>query len=689
MCADKPETKNETPYCGINKIPKGQYRGSMTECAEKNQVKFYGLNKVDSKTVDAIKKKTASQGKLDRLKMDVLNLKFEIKNMVKKSNAMKPSAEKDAYKARIIKKNDTYKDKLKDLEYMSNLMGIEIAKKPKKEKKDRTTKLMAKMSPKVKGAERLAEIKAETESQKARSAQTTKRYEKIPKSKPKSKFDTAKRMAEIKAETKSQKSRSAQTTARYEQLSKPKSKTVVKSAKSGSYSKFFQLADQYIDIAKELLIKIENNDYDTRNSTINNKAFRQFKLQYDQLMDLTSEISDNMPPINIIIDAIQNNPNLLYKDVAWMHYDPDRLGFLAFFEDPLIKKIYVIHSLANLIKIELVNTEYSTGIDFYTPKEYAMVNKIAKETEPTEPIPELTFTNRPASQPAPLAKAIQAPKAKIKPPVLSASEKAQMLKSFEDIQVKSEPKKKQDDEEEEEEEEFIDNYSTPEIMDIGYYDDEELDPAIQYLKYTEDLIRSLEESKIEWAKKSKAITKKYKNLMAEKANFEKSKKKKGKLSKSTTADESAKSVLYPDFFRISNEYISEAKQLLDKIENKEHFSRTTDIDEYRRFKIQYDKVMNLTYELQKKMPPIDTVIDAITEDPSKINKDPGWTYEPTRLGFLLFFVFTDPLMERIFTIHDLASKIKRGLLSTVFQYRIDFYPFNEYKLANKIAISLS
>ena len=45
------------PYCGIGDVPKGHKRGTMRECAEKKQIRYYGIKKIDSKTLDLSKKK--------------------------------------------------------------------------------------------------------------------------------------------------------------------------------------------------------------------------------------------------------------------------------------------------------------------------------------------------------------------------------------------------------------------------------------------------------------------------------------------------------------------------------------------------------------------------------------------------------------------------------------------------------
>ena len=39
-------------FCGIGKIPTKSRRGSMKECAEKKQIRYYGIKKVDSKILE-------------------------------------------------------------------------------------------------------------------------------------------------------------------------------------------------------------------------------------------------------------------------------------------------------------------------------------------------------------------------------------------------------------------------------------------------------------------------------------------------------------------------------------------------------------------------------------------------------------------------------------------------------------
>ena len=69
------------PYCGIKKVPKGKHRGTMNECL--NQVRYYGLNKVDKSLLDAIKT-TESKAKYESKKQ--VNKKTKKKPIKKQGN---------------------------------------------------------------------------------------------------------------------------------------------------------------------------------------------------------------------------------------------------------------------------------------------------------------------------------------------------------------------------------------------------------------------------------------------------------------------------------------------------------------------------------------------------------------------------------------------------------------------------
>lgn len=79
-------------YCGIGKVPKNKRMGSMKECGEANQIRQYGIKKVDKKLVDSIlaekQRKSSSVGKLEtkaqKLGEDFVILKAKIKKLQSK-----------------------------------------------------------------------------------------------------------------------------------------------------------------------------------------------------------------------------------------------------------------------------------------------------------------------------------------------------------------------------------------------------------------------------------------------------------------------------------------------------------------------------------------------------------------------------------------------------------------------------
>jgi len=58
-------------YCGIGKIPKRQRRGNMKECAEKGQVRYYGIKKIDTKTLEASKNKDSIPETREKLILEI------------------------------------------------------------------------------------------------------------------------------------------------------------------------------------------------------------------------------------------------------------------------------------------------------------------------------------------------------------------------------------------------------------------------------------------------------------------------------------------------------------------------------------------------------------------------------------------------------------------------------------------
>ena len=58
-------------YCGIGKIQKGHRRGNMRECAEKGQIRYYGIKKIDTKTLEATKNKDSIPETREKLFLEI------------------------------------------------------------------------------------------------------------------------------------------------------------------------------------------------------------------------------------------------------------------------------------------------------------------------------------------------------------------------------------------------------------------------------------------------------------------------------------------------------------------------------------------------------------------------------------------------------------------------------------------
>ncbi len=71
-------------YCGIGDVPKGKRRANMVECAELGQVRYFGLKKIDSRTIDAAKQKKSDAAKLAAMRKKLMTRFVSNKARMKK-----------------------------------------------------------------------------------------------------------------------------------------------------------------------------------------------------------------------------------------------------------------------------------------------------------------------------------------------------------------------------------------------------------------------------------------------------------------------------------------------------------------------------------------------------------------------------------------------------------------------------
>jgi hypothetical protein len=94
-------------YCGIGTVPKNKTRGSMLECVEKGEVRYWGLRAAD--------KKTLQKAHLNRMKTSALNLKNDILDMKDKYKKMTNKTKKAELMKQMSAKNELFEKKQKEI----------------------------------------------------------------------------------------------------------------------------------------------------------------------------------------------------------------------------------------------------------------------------------------------------------------------------------------------------------------------------------------------------------------------------------------------------------------------------------------------------------------------------------------------------------------------------------------------
>jgi len=125
-------------YCFTGDIPKGKFRGSMKQCAEKGEIGYWGQNKADINIVNLSSSKrmkeqplTKMEKDLDKMKVEFASLKGKQKNIIRNLPYEKDSNIKSQMEEQLKKLQDEEKELKKK---MQSLKAKIDAKKPKVEK---------------------------------------------------------------------------------------------------------------------------------------------------------------------------------------------------------------------------------------------------------------------------------------------------------------------------------------------------------------------------------------------------------------------------------------------------------------------------------------------------------------------------------------------------------------------------
>ena len=93
-------------YCGIKPVKKNQRIGSMKECADKKQIKYWGIKKADAKMVEYAKKGSKGRETLNSVKLKIVKLRGKQSRLKKLMSGEKNKTEKDKLQKELDKIHD-------------------------------------------------------------------------------------------------------------------------------------------------------------------------------------------------------------------------------------------------------------------------------------------------------------------------------------------------------------------------------------------------------------------------------------------------------------------------------------------------------------------------------------------------------------------------------------------------------
>lgn len=121
-------------YCGIGKVPKNKKRGSMKECAEQGQIRYYGLKKIDKRLAEnAAKLKKLKDIAPEKINQKIMKLTIEYATLLGKIRGVKTKIEGEKDKKKKEKLN---KEVIKLREKAKKASDI-LMKHREKEKKNK------------------------------------------------------------------------------------------------------------------------------------------------------------------------------------------------------------------------------------------------------------------------------------------------------------------------------------------------------------------------------------------------------------------------------------------------------------------------------------------------------------------------------------------------------------------------
>jgi len=164
-------------YCGIEDVPKGSRRGSMKDCAEKKQIRYWGLHKIDPRTIEGGKKTSKSKDTRYKLGQAYIKAKVRTEKLKDKVKYEKDKAKKKEYEKELKVMMKTLVDAVNKFnKFEDDRKREEAVAKARIEERKASAKKASKASAKKTTAKKTTAKKTTTK--KAPSKNTSKRVKK-------------------------------------------------------------------------------------------------------------------------------------------------------------------------------------------------------------------------------------------------------------------------------------------------------------------------------------------------------------------------------------------------------------------------------------------------------------------------------------------------------------------------------
>ena len=127
-------------FCGVGKVPSGKRRGTMLECFEKKQVRYWGVKKIDSRILNNYNKSDAIAETKTKLLLDAAKISGRIKRLQRElENDKNTKSEIENIKKEIKLNKDRRSRMKKQLDILNaKAKGEKVAKATKKITKKKT-----------------------------------------------------------------------------------------------------------------------------------------------------------------------------------------------------------------------------------------------------------------------------------------------------------------------------------------------------------------------------------------------------------------------------------------------------------------------------------------------------------------------------------------------------------------------